>query len=103
MDLEPLQYASNLFGLAGIILSGFFYVKIHRIKSKPQNTTAASEQFQTIFTGYVTLVETLQDELERLKLKLLLLEEEQAACERRNEELMMEVHELKTRLDSMGG
>jgi len=103
MNFESFQYASNAFGLIGIVLSGYFIIKINRIKSKAQNTTAASEQFQTIFTGYVTLVDSLQDELERLKLKLLLLEEEQAACERRNEELMIEVHELKSQFDKMRG
>lgn len=103
MNFNELGLASSVFGLVGLIISGTFYVKMQRIKSKPQATTAASEQFQTIFNGYLTLIESLQDELERLKLKLVILEQEQAACEKRNEELMLEVHELKTRLDCMGG
>lgn len=101
LNMEELGAAGGVIGLIGMIIAGLFYVKLQRIKSRPEATTAASQQFETIFNGYVTLIESLHDELERLKLKLLILEQEQVACEKRNEELMMEVHELKARFDSM--
>lgn len=101
LNMEELGAAGGVIGLIGMIIAGLFYVKLQRIKSRPEVTTAASQQFETIFNGYVTLIESLHDELERLKLKLLILEQEQVACEKRNEELMMEVHELKARFDSM--
>lgn len=102
-DLNFWEYTTSLTGLASLVISGIFYYRAQKLKTSPEITMATNEQIQTIFDGYIGVIDTLQDELERLKIKLLLLEEEQVACEKRNEALTIEITELRVRVEGLGG
>jgi hypothetical protein len=101
--MDTIGYATSVTGLISLIISGLFYYKTQKLRSSAEMTMASNEQVQTIFDGYTRIVESLQDELERLKLKLVILEQEQVACEKRNEVLTIEITELRLRIESLGG
>lgn len=102
-DIDFWGYATSATGIVSLIISGIFYYKGQKLKTSPEITMAANEQIQTIFDGYAGVIDALQDELERLKIKLVILEEEQVACDKRNEALTLEITELRIRVEGLGG
>jgi hypothetical protein len=102
-QMNAVGYATSFTGLVSLIISGLFYYKAQQLKTSPEMRMAQNEQIQTIFDGYAGVIDTLQDELERLKLKLIILEQEQSACDKRNEVLTIEITDLRTRIECLGG
>lgn len=80
------------------IISALVMVRGQRQQSYSESKAHTNAQVQTIFDGYGQIVEELRIEVERLMTTIAILQEEQAACEERNNALIDEVEELKHRL-----
>lgn len=79
-------------------ISSYAVIRGQRQQAKSESRTHSNAEVQTIFDGYGQIVEELRIEVERLMTTIAILQEEQAACEERNNALIEEVEELKQRL-----
>lgn len=80
------------------LVSTFAVIRGQRQQSKSEERAHSNAEVQTIFDGYGQIVEELRIEVERLMTTIAVLQEEQAACEERNNNLIEEVEQLKKRL-----
>lgn len=80
------------------IISAAVMVRGQRQQSHSESKAHTNAQVQTIFDGYGKIVEELRIEVERLMATIAILQEEQVACDERNNALIQEVEELKHRL-----
>jgi hypothetical protein len=94
---NPSLYVA-LSSVAVAIISALVMIRGQRQQSHNESKAHTNAQVQTIFDGYGQIVEELRIEVERLMTTIAILQEEQAACEERNNTLIDEVEELKHRL-----
>jgi hypothetical protein len=94
---NPSMYVAVSSVLVAII-SAAVMVRGQRQQSKSDSSIHTNAQVQTIFDGYGQIVEELRIEVERLMTTIAILQEEQVACDERNNALIQEVEELKHRL-----
>lgn len=80
------------------IISAVVMLRGQRQQSRNESRMQSNAQVQTIFDGYGQIVEELRIEVERLMTTIAILQEEQVACDERNNALIQEVEELKHRL-----
>ena len=80
------------------LISGLVVIRGQRQQSRSESRAHSNAEVQTIFDGYGQIVEELRIEVQRLMTTIAVLQEEQAACEERNNALIEEVEELKQRL-----
>ena len=89
--------------LFAAIVSAFVVIRGQKETRVSSDRGHSNEEVRTIFDGYSQIVDELRIEVERLMLTIALLQEEQAVCEERNNELLREVGELKSRLSQLEG
>lgn len=82
----------------GGITSSYYISRGQRLSAKIQDKSANTEQVGMIFDGYSQIVEDLQKEVERLKITIDDLRNEQEACEARNVAMHHELIDLRTRI-----
>lgn len=80
------------------LISSYAVIHGQRQQDKKDARAQGNAEVKTIFDGYGQIVEELRIEVERLMTTIAILQEEQAACEERNNALIDEVEELKERL-----
>lgn len=96
-----MSSASLYVSLSSIIvalISSYAVIRGQRYQEKNDSRVQGNAEVKTIFDGYGQIVEELRIEVERLMTTIAILQEEQAACEERNNALIEEVEELKERL-----
>ncbi len=96
MDYPSLYVAISSVLVA--LISALVMIRAQRNQSKNEYRSHTNAEVQTIFDGYGQIVEELRIEVERLMTTIAILQEEQEACEERNNALIEEVEELKKRL-----
>lgn len=79
-------------------LSSFVVLRGQKLGWKTESKAHGNEEIRVIFEGYGHIVEELRIEVERLTGNITALKEEQEACEERNNELCVEIEELKARI-----
>lgn len=89
-------------------ISAFVVHRGQKMAEQHKNRNANSAEIQTIFGGYSQIVEELRLEVDRLngtifimQQEQLILQEEQIACDKRNDELIAQIEELKARLSQL--
>lgn len=80
------------------LISSYAVVRGQRQQARSESRSHSNAEVQTIFDGYGKIVEELRIEVERLMTTIAILQEEQVACDERNNALIGEVEELKKRL-----
>lgn len=80
------------------IISAFVVIRGQKQDSHNEHRKHSNAEVQTIFDGYGQIVEELRIEVARLMTVIAILQEDQAACEERNNALIDEVEELKERI-----
>jgi hypothetical protein len=99
MSNAPLYVAiSSVFAA---MISAFVVVRGQKQDFKHMTRSHSNAEVQTIFDGYGQIVEELRIEVERLMTTIAILQEEQVACDERNNTLMEEVAELRERLSQL--
>lgn len=96
-----MNNASLYVSLSSIIvalISSYAVIRGQRQQDKNESRAQGNAEVKTIFDGYGQIVEELRIEVERLMTTIAILQEEQAACEERNNSLIEEVEGLKNRL-----
>lgn len=96
MDNASLYLA--LSSVVAAMISAFVVIRGQKQENNSSMRQHSNAEVQTIFDGYGQIVEELRIEVERLMTTIAILQEEQAACEERNNDLIREVEELKARL-----
>jgi hypothetical protein len=94
---NPSMYVAMSSVLVAII-SAAVMLRGQRNQAQNESKVHSNAQVQTIFDGYGKIVEELRIEVERLMATIAILQEEQVACDERNNALIQEVEELKHRL-----
>ena len=94
---NPSLYVA-ISSIAVALISSYAVIRGQRQQAKSESRAHTNAEVQTIFDGYGQIVEELRIEVERLMTTIAILQEEQAACEERNNALIQEVEELKERL-----
>lgn len=97
--LAPLGV--GLFAFLGGAVSSYFVFKGNKMNVAIHEKTANTQQVETIFHAYSSVVDDLHSEVDRLKELLNQLRLEQEACEERNALLLEEVEELKVRIENL--
>jgi hypothetical protein len=87
--------------LLAALISAFVVVRGQKTSASVDARRHTNAEVQTIFDGYGQIVEELRIEVERLMTTIVILQEEQAACDERNNALIDEVEELKARLSQL--
>ena len=94
--------------LLSAALSAFVVYRGQKMSERNKARHMNTVELQTIFGGYSQIVDELRLEVDRLngtihimQQEQLLLQEEQVACEKRNDELIAEIEELKARLSQL--
>jgi len=103
MSDTSLYFAAS--SVIAALISAFVLLKGQKYSSSSSQREQSNNEVRTIFDGYGQIVEELRIEVERLMTTIAILQEEQAACEQRNNELIEEVRDLKarfTQLESRG-
>jgi predicted nuclease with TOPRIM domain len=87
--------------IVAAMISAFVVVRGQKTSASVDERRHTNAEVQTIFDGYGQIVEELRIEVERLMTTIAILQEEQAACDERNNALIEEVEELKARLSQL--
>ena len=97
-----MDLAEHLVVSGGTIVTGGMSLWVAMRKSSLNRKSASehnqTEHTETLLGGYGQIVEDLRDEIDRLNTVILDLRKEQEECERRNEEMIKVVDELKRRV-----
>lgn len=96
MDNASLYLA--LSSVIAAMISAFVVIRGQRQDNQVSVRQTSNAEVQTIFDGYGQIVEELRLEVQRLMTTIAILQEEQAACDERNNDLTKEVEGLKSRL-----
>lgn len=99
MDNASLYLA--LSSVVAAMISAFVVIRGQKQERNVSARQHSNAEVQTIFDGYGQIVEELRIEVERLMATIVILQEEQAACEESNNNLIREVEGLKARLQQL--
>ena len=92
---------------AGSIITGAMSLWIALKKTsadrKLGNDKNSTEHTETILGGYSNIVEDLREEVSRLNGVIIDLRKDQVECERRNDEMVKIVNELRSRVSCLEG
>jgi len=89
---------ASVLAFAGGLASSYLISRGQKASTSIQAKSANTEQVEMIFDGYSQIVEDLQKEVERLKITIDDLRNEQEACEARNVAMHHELIDLRTRI-----
>lgn len=96
MELTSIYIAAS--SVLAALISAFVLVRGQKTQVHLADRGHSNVEIQTIFDGYGQIVEELRVEVERLTQTITTLQEEQAACEERNNELISDIEQLKERI-----
>lgn len=103
LDMSTGSIIAAVASVIAAFISGAVVMRGQRLEHYVKSRSQGNEEVRTIFDGYGQIVEELRLEVDRLNLVILSLQEEQAACEQRNNELISEVEDLKARIACLEG
>lgn len=101
-----MDYTNVYIAAASVVtafISGAVIMRGQKLSNRSQDRLQSNEEVKTIFDGYGQIVEELRIEVQRLMLVIAILQEDQVACEQRNDELLEEIEQLKLRLNQLEG
>lgn len=99
MDTTNIYIAIS--SIVAAAISALVMLRGQKLGWSSESKKHKNDEVRLIFDGYGHIVEELRIEVERLTSTIVILKEEQEACDERNKELSLEVEQLKARISHL--